>query len=176
VVGQRWGFIDKEGKLVINPQFDFAGAFRDGLANVMIGQRQAYVDRGGKTVWIQQPDDEQETISDMNIIALGTAAFTRYYGQPPNASSIDQLAAYLSPRFVSSFARADKWGTPFRYVSDGREFAIISAGSDRVFSTTGIPPSPATPQVTTAAGADIVYAHGRFVQYPAGRQVEKEGD
>ena len=32
----KWGFIDKQGKMVINPQFDYAGDFSEGLAKVLI--------------------------------------------------------------------------------------------------------------------------------------------
>jgi hypothetical protein len=31
-IGNKWGYIDKAGKIAINPQLDTAGAFSDGLA------------------------------------------------------------------------------------------------------------------------------------------------
>ena len=33
----KYGFIDKKGVIVINPQFDSANAFKDGVASVRIG-------------------------------------------------------------------------------------------------------------------------------------------
>ncbi|MEO0110388.1 MAG: WG repeat-containing protein [candidate division WOR-3 bacterium] len=38
--GSKWGYVDKEGKVVINPQFDYAYPFSEGLAGVNIGGRQ----------------------------------------------------------------------------------------------------------------------------------------
>ncbi|PSO98813.1 MAG: hypothetical protein BRC48_01215, partial [Cyanobacteria bacterium QS_9_48_30] len=32
--GQRGGYIDKTGEMVINPQFDYAGEFSEGLAPI----------------------------------------------------------------------------------------------------------------------------------------------
>src|SRR5947209_2663389 len=49
VVNDRWGFIDKGGKMVIPTQFDRAGSFSEGLAEVRLG-RWGYVDSSGKIV------------------------------------------------------------------------------------------------------------------------------
>jgi hypothetical protein len=47
----RWGYIDKTGKLAINPQFDDARPFSLGLAPVESGGAWGYIDRSGKLVW-----------------------------------------------------------------------------------------------------------------------------
>src|ERR1039457_1334852 len=47
VVGGRWGFVNKSGETVINPQFDRAEIFAEGLAPVKMG-RWGYVDPAGK--------------------------------------------------------------------------------------------------------------------------------
>lgn len=36
--------INKQGMIVINPQFDSAGLFSDGLAIVLIGEKFSYID------------------------------------------------------------------------------------------------------------------------------------
>ena len=46
----RWGYIDRAGKMVVNPQFDAARAFSDGLALVAIGNRIGFIDHDGKMV------------------------------------------------------------------------------------------------------------------------------
>jgi hypothetical protein len=43
----RWGYVDKTGKMVVGPQFDFAGGFFEGLALVRIGD-----DKTGKWGYI----------------------------------------------------------------------------------------------------------------------------
>lgn len=50
-VGDKWGYIDKKGKYIVNPQFDDAGFFRNGIAKVetsdgLIG----YIDLKGKMI------------------------------------------------------------------------------------------------------------------------------
>ena len=55
-VGGRWGFVDKSGQTVINPQFDRAEVFADGLAPVRMG-RWGYVDPSGKVVINPQFDN-----------------------------------------------------------------------------------------------------------------------
>jgi hypothetical protein len=43
--------VDKSGKFVINPQFDEATSFADGLAKVVVGHRTGYIGADGKYVW-----------------------------------------------------------------------------------------------------------------------------
>jgi len=49
--GGKWGYIDKSGDYVINPQFDYAWDFSEGLARVRIGDRRGYIDKTGMFVW-----------------------------------------------------------------------------------------------------------------------------
>jgi hypothetical protein len=52
----RWGFIDRAGRWVINPQFEGVGNFADGLAPVVVGGRTGYIDQKGKFVINPQYD------------------------------------------------------------------------------------------------------------------------
>ncbi len=36
---QKWGYINKSGKIVVDPEYDKAGSFKDGQAEVSKGQR-----------------------------------------------------------------------------------------------------------------------------------------
>ena len=49
--GATWGFIKPDGTYVLKPAFDAAKPFRDGLAQVEIEKRMAYIDHTGKIVW-----------------------------------------------------------------------------------------------------------------------------
>ena len=46
----KYGFIDKTGKVVIERKFDRAGGFSEGLAPVAIGKKWGYIDKRGKKV------------------------------------------------------------------------------------------------------------------------------
>lgn len=54
--GGKFGYINRSGNIVIEPQFDFPGNFRNGLAGVCIGEtitirKTGYIDKKGKYVW-----------------------------------------------------------------------------------------------------------------------------
>lgn len=50
VRGGKWGYIDQMGKVVIEPQYDGAGDFSEGLAWVGKGIQRGYIDRTGTIV------------------------------------------------------------------------------------------------------------------------------
>ena len=51
-VDERWGYIDKAGRIVISPQFDYAESFFGGLARVRLSNsRTGMIDRTGRIVW-----------------------------------------------------------------------------------------------------------------------------
>jgi hypothetical protein len=54
--GNKWGYIDKTGKYVINAQFEDANRFSDGLAPVKLGGKYGYIDKTGKYVISAQFD------------------------------------------------------------------------------------------------------------------------
>ena len=50
-IGDKWGYMDNQGNLVIDTIYDFARVFtEDGLARVRQGSRHMFIDKGGKCV------------------------------------------------------------------------------------------------------------------------------
>ncbi|WP_286238899.1 WG repeat-containing protein [Neptuniibacter halophilus] len=45
-----WGYIDKQGTVVINAKFDGAKPFSEGLAPVLLGEKWGYIDRSGNVI------------------------------------------------------------------------------------------------------------------------------
>lgn len=54
---QKWGYINTNEKLIIKPQFNSAGAFSEGLADVRVGNKKGYIDKKGRLVIPCQFDD-----------------------------------------------------------------------------------------------------------------------
>ena len=49
-IGDKWGYINYEGEVVIKPQFDNAEPFSEGMAAVKIGNAWGYINHGGEIV------------------------------------------------------------------------------------------------------------------------------
>ena len=49
-IGEKYGYIDRTGRLLIKSRFDLAFPFVDGLAVVRIGEWHSFIDRSGKVV------------------------------------------------------------------------------------------------------------------------------
>lgn len=56
----KWGFIDKEGKVVVPCKYDGAGSFSEGLAAVMLNDKWGFIDKTGKEVAACQYYDVSE--------------------------------------------------------------------------------------------------------------------
>ena len=56
-VNGKYGFMDRSGKTVIEPQFDLAGQFSEGLAQVRVGSKEGYINKKGQVVIVPQFDD-----------------------------------------------------------------------------------------------------------------------
>lgn len=48
--GKKWGYINKKGRFVINPQFDVADDFSGGLAKVRIRDKSGFINKSGKFI------------------------------------------------------------------------------------------------------------------------------
>lgn len=49
-IGNKWGFINKTGQVVIDPQFDMVSSFYEGVAAIAIENMVGYIDTKGKMV------------------------------------------------------------------------------------------------------------------------------
>jgi hypothetical protein len=70
-VGGRFGFIDKTNKYAINPQFDEAEAFKEGLAVVTLGGKSGYIDKTGKYAINPQFDQASPFEDGLAMVKVG---------------------------------------------------------------------------------------------------------
>ena len=87
VVNGRWGFMNKSGETVINPQFDGPEDFAEGLAPVRMG-RWGYVDASGK-MEINPQFDKADVFSDgLAAVKLGGGGGIRSFLRSPTLQSV----------------------------------------------------------------------------------------
>ena len=48
--GEKYGFIDKTGRIVVAPKYDEFIRFSDGLAMILVGEKYGYIDKTGRIV------------------------------------------------------------------------------------------------------------------------------
>ncbi len=98
-IGDSFGYIDKTGKIVINPQFANALPFYGELAWVTFGsgsdEEMAWIDKEGKTVWREKKETPEtslnSSISDSNVAVVINSANTTFgnttMNSPPQSSN-----------------------------------------------------------------------------------------
>jgi len=78
------------------------------------------------------------------------------------AVSFNDLRRVLEPTYIRRLAQRDIWNGDLRFASTDTGYEIHSLGMD------GLPDH--VTGVTTHFECDIVYANGKFVEYPEGTQ------
>jgi len=67
----KWGYIDRSGRIVINPQFEEAGDFAEGLARVKTGGKWGYIDRTGRFLINPQFEEAGDFSQGLARVKLG---------------------------------------------------------------------------------------------------------
>jgi general secretion pathway protein G len=123
---------------------------------------------------------QKRTMADMKTIAgawESRAVDVRAYNAaglavPSQPITYPQILNMLAPTYIKQIPQYDAWNRPLSFTTDAAvgssslaaEYAIRSAGRDGVFSPTY------DAITTTNYDCDIVFAGGKFVQYPEGVQ------
>lgn len=114
----KYGYRDTTGKILINPQFDIAEEFSEGLAAIMINRNWGYIDTMGKIVI--KPDYDS---AGPFIDGLAQVKIKQKYGfiEKTGKLVINQLDnAYPFSENLAAVKVGDKWG----YINKNGEYAI----------------------------------------------------
>lgn len=69
--GDRWGYVDARGQMSINPLYDAAGVFSEGLAAVQIDGKYGYIDEGGNIVIEPRFEFASEFSESLALVLVG---------------------------------------------------------------------------------------------------------
>jgi hypothetical protein len=124
-IGDKWGYIDQHGNLVINPQFDCAVSFHEGLAGVKIGGKTGYIDKSGNIVI--NPQFDQAVVNCVSDFHEGLATV---YINGKNGY-IDKSGNYvISPQFDW----ADSFHEGLAAIQIGKKWGYIDKSGNIVIS------------------------------------------
>ncbi len=70
-VNDKWGYIDKTGQVVIQPQFDEANLFSEGLTAVRIGSKWGYINQTGQVIIQPQFDSAGKFSEGLLAVEIG---------------------------------------------------------------------------------------------------------
>lgn len=105
-IGEKWGFVDKEGKVKINPQFFATGNFSDGkCAIVNADNKCGYIDKEGKIIINPQFDEGYDFENGTAVVKV-----------EGKAGLIDEVGKYIiNPQYSN-------------ILNDGKNFLIEKDG------------------------------------------------
>ncbi|HEV2722334.1 MAG TPA: type II secretion system protein GspG [Thermoanaerobaculia bacterium] len=102
------------------------------------------------------PPEVRRTKVDLRALSTSAEAYFTDHGEYPQAKTLEDLRAKLSPDYLKTVPMTDGWGTPFAYrAARGRDghYRVVSAGPDRKFD-----PSSLDLNKRPAKSDDIIYA------------------
>ena len=113
---------------------------------------------------------QKRTMADIRSLATACEAYATDNNHYPKAWNVSELGPLLTPTYIKEMPSEDGWGHRLRYETwtEDQEFdhyAVGSPGKEGTFERVSLKEyKPET--ATQRFDADIVYANGKFVQYP----------
>lgn len=77
LANRGWGYLDKTGNFAIEPRFEQALSFSDGLAGVQIGGAWGFIDKTGHSVIDPQYEVVNSFSEDMSVVVKGISTAVR---------------------------------------------------------------------------------------------------
>ncbi|MGA8151749.1 MAG: WG repeat-containing protein [Terriglobales bacterium] len=132
LVGNKWGFIDVSGRVVVQPLFESIAPFSEGLARVYFNGRLAFVSSSGKTVLERTASEAQDFSEGLAGVKVG-----------PKWGFIDKSGTMIiDPRFdsVTPFSEgtsAVRVDSEWEYIDRSGKVALMprANGWDRSYAS-----------------------------------------
>lgn len=115
-----------------------------------------------------QRSRQKRTMAEIRTIATAVDSYISENNKVPEAATLDELKALLVPKHTSRFSEKDGWENDLSYAPLPQGYAIASGGADG--SLDRALDAYKMQQGTQHFDCDIVFAYGKFVQYPQGLQ------
>ena len=109
---------------------------------------------------------QTRSMADLKTIARAVSLYDQDSSAFPIETSLVSAETLRSSLqgYMGDFRATDGWGRPFMYISDGRNYTLISYALD------GVANLPYTTGPIHLLEEDIVISNGAFVQWPEGVQ------
>jgi hypothetical protein len=117
-VNSKYGFIDRGGKVVIEPYLDDAGVFIDGWARARLHEKWGFIDKGGRVVIEPRYDGAGDFNDGLARVKLGRWGFIDRGGKLAIEPRWDDAGAFASG--LVNVAADGRWG----FANRKGEFAI----------------------------------------------------
>jgi len=124
-----------------------------------------------------QRSKQKRTMADLRTVATSVEAYAADNNGYPQATSIEALVPLIEPKYIKTVPRIDGWGHPLMYScyqqQEGRctGYLLGSGGKDMTFEHSEPHEYIDAPAgATTNFNCDLIYADGKFIEYPEGVQ------
>lgn len=125
-VGGKYGYIDKTGRFVINPQFISAKNFSDGLAMIYENHLHGYIDRTGKMVIKPKFMFAEDFSEGLAAVSLkdGTEATQKYFYINKNGDMVSDSLFCYAYDFHNGIAKVEVYDEGINYIDKNGKLLI----------------------------------------------------
>ena len=109
VMEGRTGYIDANGKVILQPQYCLARSFSEGLAQVKIGKKWGYIDENGEwSVTLQDFDSAGKFAEGLAVVTINDKHGYNKYGYIDKSGKLVIQPEFDDARDFSGISRAKK--------------------------------------------------------------------
>lgn len=125
-VGEQYGYVDIRGNTVIEPQFDYAEQFSEGLARAVRQEKSGYIDRTGKFQITGRFSSGWGFVDGVAIVTITDRQGTEFWGM------IDRRGDFVIPCRYSNLGRFSEGLAYARFPGKGHKVGYINRNGDEV--------------------------------------------